>query len=62
MKWTCKSKLFVLFATLYFSGLMMLQAQQSKENTLDLRKASQKGWLTNSERKEDGSIVMTYTI
>jgi hypothetical protein len=37
-------------------------AQQSKENTQDLSKDSKKGWLTYAERKEDGSIVMTYTI
>jgi L,D-peptidoglycan transpeptidase YkuD (ErfK/YbiS/YcfS/YnhG family) len=53
---------YIALAMSFFCWSEMSMAQQTKENTQDLSKASQKGWLTNSERKDDGSIVMTYTI
>ncbi len=62
MKTHFETRRLMLYAVLSFTGFTTLQAQQTKEAIQALSKESKKGWLTYSERKDDGSIVMTYTI
>lgn len=55
-----------LFPLLIFSIILApgndSEAQGVKESTQDLSKAAQKGALTSAQMKEDGSIVVSYTM